>query len=709
MEIKNYFAQDAQGNIMPSANCYLYLPGTTTLATGLVDGNGISISNPFHASGMGQITFGAPNGVYDLRVALGSRDWTIKVQCADIVQAMDVMDSILGSHAENPTTRNNGQPLEPGDETWNSSDKQPYWWNGTAWVALNSSAQQLEAKLSGPTGSGSVGYGQRTAKDKFDDFISITDYYEPTDNNLWHQAYARAILVSPWVHFPRKVDPVYRFGASINMPNDGFIAATPGVTLSAIPATDAAGTGIVSIINTTGKRGIKLLNAKFDGGVRDVMTAKSFVRPVRFINCYDVQAIGCEVVNNPDWSMSFEQCDGVHVAQYRQRSFVYADAAMNTTRAGGRDGFHIMDCKNVHAYDLDIESGDDCVGITSQVSGCYNIDIKGVRGKSVIASVVIYNEEFAPGTKEYAAMPLDTLNIEDVQTKQGAVVRDVVRVVKYNPLSTNKKVSIKSVKGTSVAHGIALAGIDGLFIEDIDVESTQQHGVYIAGCNDVRGSVKGKSSIVGFDGVNLNACKNMVITAFSENAANYGVHMIGLINSVVMPFAKNCGAAAFSGASGGGARMVNCVDTSVPFGSLVGDPASSYYGLLQSGNTRCRVDSGVTRRGFINTSGAPNPFSIYQEPTAALRFKEEIGGTLTVSSALGVTVTRDSLGIYRISFSSPMRTTLFNFQVFAMAIGAPRSVRLDSAPTANEIVIATLDASGAVARCDMVSFLAYDS
>lgn len=154
MEIKNYFAQDAQGNIMPSANCYLYLPGTTTLATGLVDGSGTPISNPFLASGMGQITFGAPNGVYDLRVTLGARDWTIKVQCADIAQAMDVMDSILGSHAENPTTRNNGQPLEPGDETWNSSDKQPYWWSGTAWVALNSSAQQLEERLADPSGAG---------------------------------------------------------------------------------------------------------------------------------------------------------------------------------------------------------------------------------------------------------------------------------------------------------------------------------------------------------------------------------------------------------------------------------------------------------------------------------------------------------------------------------------------------------------------------
>lgn len=160
MEIKNYFAQDAQGNIMPSANCYLYLPGTNTLATGLVDGNGTPISNPFLASSVGQVEFGAPNGVYDLRVALGARDWTIKVQCADIVQAMGVMDSILGSHTENPATRNNGQPLQAGDETWNSTEKQPYWWNGSSWLALNKSSTDLAEKLASPGGPGFIGYTQ---------------------------------------------------------------------------------------------------------------------------------------------------------------------------------------------------------------------------------------------------------------------------------------------------------------------------------------------------------------------------------------------------------------------------------------------------------------------------------------------------------------------------------------------------------------------
>ena len=213
MEIKNYFAQDAQGNIMPSANCYLYLPGTTTLATGLVDGNGVPISNPFLASGMGQITFGAPNGVYDLRVALGDRDWTIKVQCADIVQAMDVMDSILGSHAENPTTRNNGQPLEPGDETWNSTDKQPYWWNGADWVALNSSAQELEERLASPEGSDLNGFIQsglgavaRTVQGKLRDQVSVVDFGAIGDGiSLCDAAGAAAEIVSKQIYVPAGV------------------------------------------------------------------------------------------------------------------------------------------------------------------------------------------------------------------------------------------------------------------------------------------------------------------------------------------------------------------------------------------------------------------------------------------------------------------------------------------------------------------------
>lgn len=143
MEIKNYFAQDAQGNIMPSANCYLYLPGTTTLASGLVDGNGVPISNPFLASSIGQVTFGAPNGVYDLRIAQGARDTTIEIQCADLLQALNETASFLGAKSSAPTTRNDGSALQIADRYFNTSDQLEYLYKSTGWVVNNLDGQLI--------------------------------------------------------------------------------------------------------------------------------------------------------------------------------------------------------------------------------------------------------------------------------------------------------------------------------------------------------------------------------------------------------------------------------------------------------------------------------------------------------------------------------------------------------------------------------------
>lgn len=143
MEIKNYFAQDAQGNIMPSANCYLYLPGTTTLATGLVDGNGAPISNPFLASNIGQVTFGAPNGVYDLRISQGARDTTIEIQCADLLQAMNETASFLGAHSAPPASGNSGEPLQIYYRYFNTVDQLEYLYKSTGWVANNLDGQLL--------------------------------------------------------------------------------------------------------------------------------------------------------------------------------------------------------------------------------------------------------------------------------------------------------------------------------------------------------------------------------------------------------------------------------------------------------------------------------------------------------------------------------------------------------------------------------------
>lgn len=52
-----------------------------------------------------------------------------------------------GVHVVPPTTRLDGGPFQEADEYQNRSDKLRYSWNGSTWVALNSSAQQLEARL----------------------------------------------------------------------------------------------------------------------------------------------------------------------------------------------------------------------------------------------------------------------------------------------------------------------------------------------------------------------------------------------------------------------------------------------------------------------------------------------------------------------------------------------------------------------------------
>lgn len=83
MELKNYFAQDAEGNAQPNATCYLYNADTTNLANGLVDADNQPLTNPFISNDYGLIQFKAPNGLYDLRVISGVRDYKIRVQAAD--------------------------------------------------------------------------------------------------------------------------------------------------------------------------------------------------------------------------------------------------------------------------------------------------------------------------------------------------------------------------------------------------------------------------------------------------------------------------------------------------------------------------------------------------------------------------------------------------------------------------------------------------
>jgi hypothetical protein len=84
LELKNFFAQDDQGNRLPGATCYLYQRGTESLVAGLVRVNGTMLPNPFVTDESGLAQFAAANGLYDLRVTTPTRDLRIPIQFNDV-------------------------------------------------------------------------------------------------------------------------------------------------------------------------------------------------------------------------------------------------------------------------------------------------------------------------------------------------------------------------------------------------------------------------------------------------------------------------------------------------------------------------------------------------------------------------------------------------------------------------------------------------
>lgn len=185
MELKTYFAQDRNGNVIPSANVSIFLTGTTTLASGLTNVSGAPLANPFTADADGKIQFRAPDGIYDMQVSLGSTTGVkVTFQCVDVERqlsdanraadrAESAADSIeeqaasitvntreqwrrtlaeiglnlvVGSFEDGATVNNST------DAVWHIAGAQCYTWDGDLPKFVNSDST--------PESSGSVGLGK---------------------------------------------------------------------------------------------------------------------------------------------------------------------------------------------------------------------------------------------------------------------------------------------------------------------------------------------------------------------------------------------------------------------------------------------------------------------------------------------------------------------------------------------------------------------
>ena len=99
MELKNFFAQDDQGNKLPGALCYVYQRGTESLVSQLLSATGEILPNPFKADTSGFLQFAAANGLYDVRLESGARDYRIRVQFNDVAETVMAAES-AASRAE---------------------------------------------------------------------------------------------------------------------------------------------------------------------------------------------------------------------------------------------------------------------------------------------------------------------------------------------------------------------------------------------------------------------------------------------------------------------------------------------------------------------------------------------------------------------------------------------------------------------------------
>ena len=115
MELKNFFAQDDAGNMLAGATCYLYERGTESLVNILQGPNGLPLGNPFVTDGQGLGQLAAPNGLYDLRVVKGGRDYRIRLQFNDVTETTELAQKaarVLEDRLKTPNALEDGAGMQ---------------------------------------------------------------------------------------------------------------------------------------------------------------------------------------------------------------------------------------------------------------------------------------------------------------------------------------------------------------------------------------------------------------------------------------------------------------------------------------------------------------------------------------------------------------------------------------------------------------------
>ncbi len=502
----------------------------------------------------------------------------------------------------------------------------------------------------------------RTVASRLRDFVSLHDYWSPTDGTDYAPALNKALSVSANVLIPPTGKHYLKSTVSL-ISGTRLIGLGPNSILSSPEAVSSNGAEMITVLRTTGASDILLQGLVIEGGCNEMVTTKRAVRGVRFIECQDVRVIDCEVNNTGDWALSFEKNDRVSVSRYKHRGTIIPN--LN----GGRDGLHFLDCVDFSATDLDIVSGDDMVGCTSETRDQRNASIKGVRGYSGIGSCVIFNEE---GTTTNSTV---NVMVEDVRVTNGQTVRNVVRVQSINGANVTG-VIIRGIRGTGRNHGIQVtsaATMTNVDISDVNVTSVNQHGVYFNRINNLRASGRATAQNSSFDGWNIASCNYFDVHPAALSSPGWGVQVL---NSAYFTMNGNCynnGAGLFAAANGGNGRINGCSNYNAT-GVYVGGSTTSYYGLINDETPTGRVDPSTVCAGYI-ARNRPRNLNALRDAYAACSFGQTVSGSISPQGAINCSVELVSDGRYKVIFSTPFESNFYRPEIVAQAMNQDLIVR----------------------------------
>lgn len=585
--------------------------------------------------------------------------------------SVDMLPGISGRKKKILAFNDSGNPIAVLPESGSAAD---------VLINLGSSEEGQGAWLVAYVASESA--ASRSVASRLRDYVSLHDYWFPDDGDDYYPALNKAMSDSPNVLIPPTGKHYIKTTAAL-ISGARLIGLGPNSILSSPDAVSASGSEMITVLSTNGAADIALQDLVIEGGCNNNVTSKRAVRAVRFISCSDIRIINCEVNRAGDWALSFESSDRLTVTTYKHRGTLVDN--LN----GGRDGLHFLDCRDVSAADLDIISGDDMVGCTSENRDQRNISIKGVRGYSAIGSAVIANEE---GTTTNSTV---NILIEDVKINYGYNVRNVVRVQSINGANVTG-IIIRGIRGEGRNHGIQVTSaaiMTNVDISDVNVTSVNQHGVYLNRINNLRASGRASAQNSSFDGWNIASCNYFDAQPAALSSPGWGVQVL---NSAYFTMNGNCynnGAGLFTAASGGNGRINGCSNYNAT-GVYAGGSTTSYYGLFNDETPTGRVDPSTVCAGYI-ARNRPRNLNALRDAYAACSFGQTVSGSISSQGAINCSVELVSDGRYKINFTTPFESTFYRPEIVAQIMNQDLVVR-PIAKDVNYFTFEVRDSSGPV-------------